>query len=108
MRHPDDPEPVRASKARAVWWLGLLALLTGPLIGGVVPASVALVLTRQFWQEAHQSGGFLTGAALARRGEWLAWLGIALAVAVLASVAVIGLFQALSAPPPSRFPPHVD
>ena len=37
-RHPLDPEPVRSTKARTVFALGLVALLTGPFVGGVVPA----------------------------------------------------------------------
>lgn len=108
MRHPDDPQPVRASKAVAVWWLGVLALVTGPLLGGVVPASVALVLAGQFWREAPASGGFLTGGVLVRRGEWLAWCGIALAMMVLVAAIVVGVFQAAQAPPSPRFPPGVD
>src|SRR5690606_12636271 len=68
-RHPADPDPVRATKARAVWWLGLTAAVTGPLLGGVVPAAVALILAGQFRREAYAAGGFLTGAALVRRGE---------------------------------------
>ncbi|QSB15508.1 hypothetical protein JQS43_03925 [Natronosporangium hydrolyticum] len=92
-RHPDDPEPVRASKARAVWWLGLLALLTGPLIGGVVPATVALVLARQFRAQAYPAEGFLTGAAVVRTGERLAWTGVLLAGAALTTAILVGLFQ---------------
>lgn len=107
-RHPADPEPVRAGKARAVWWLGLFALLTGPLVAGVVPATVALTLAGQFRREAYAAGGFLTGAAQARRGEWLAWSGIVLATAAVVAAAVIGLFQVAGAPPGPTFPPHID
>ena len=42
-----DPEPARSPKARAVFALGLVALLTGPFVGGVIPATVALLLARQ-------------------------------------------------------------
>lgn len=107
-RHPADPEPVRASKARAVWWLGLASLLTGPLVGGLVPATLALTLASQFRRDAYHSDGFLTGAALVRRGERLAWAGITLAVAALVTAVVIGLFQVAAGPPGRTFPPHVD
>jgi hypothetical protein len=107
-RHPADPDPVVASKARAVWWLGLLALLTGPLLGGVVPATVALTLAGQFRHDAYPSGGFLAGAARARRGERMAWGGIVLAVAAAVMAATAGLFEFASTPPAPDFPPHVD
>jgi (hydroxyamino)benzene mutase len=108
VRHPADPEPVRASTARAVWWLGLASVLTGPLVGGLVPATVALMLAGQFRREAYHSDGFLTGAALVRRGERLAWAGITLAVAALVGAVVVGLFQVATGPPGPTFPPHVD
>jgi hypothetical protein len=107
-RHPDDPEPVPASKARAVWWLGLLAVLTGPLVGGLVPASLALALAGQFRRDAHPAGGFLTGAAKVRRGERMAVAGIVLAAAALVAAAVIGLVRLAHGPPGIDFPPTVD
>jgi hypothetical protein len=107
-RHPDDPEPVRASKARAVWWLGLVALLTGPLVGGVVPGSLALLLARQFRQDAHPAAGFLTGAGQARRGEVLAWTGILLAAAAVVAAVLIAGFRQAGSPTGPEFPPNVD
>ena len=46
MRHPLDPEPVRDSKTTVVLALGVMAALTGPFVGGLVPATLALVLAR--------------------------------------------------------------
>ncbi|MFS8499194.1 MAG: hypothetical protein FWJ70_13370 [Micromonosporaceae bacterium] len=106
-RHPADPDPVRATKARAVWWLGLTAAVTGPLLGGVVPAAVALILAGQFRREAYAAGGFLTGAALVRRGERLAWAGIVLA-ALAVVVAVMAAVLHAAGAPGARFPSHVD
>jgi hypothetical protein len=107
-RHPDDPEPVRASKARAVWWLGLLALLTGPLVGGVVPGTVALLLAAQFRQDATPAAGFLTGTGQVRRGELLAWTGILLAGAAIVAAILVAAYRLASTPAGPEFPPSVD
>ncbi|WP_433529951.1 hypothetical protein ACQPYA_27625 [Micromonospora sp. CA-263727] len=107
-RHPLDPDPVRATKARAVFALGLMAALTGLLIGGVVPATLALQLARQARREAYASGGFLTGAAWLRRGEQLAWTGLALVAVSLVVLLVIGVVRLAEAPYGHDFAPHVD
>jgi hypothetical protein len=107
-RHPLDPDPARSTKAKAVFALGLIGALTGLFIGGVVPATVALQLARQARREAYASGGFLTGAAWLRRGERLAWTGLALvAVSVVAAV-VIGVVRLADAPHGQDFAPNVD
>ncbi len=107
-RHPLDPDPVRATKARAVFALGLMAALTGVLIGGVVPATVALQLARQARREAYASGGFLTGAAWLRRGEQLAWTGLVLVTVSLVLLLVIGVVRLAEAPYGHDFAPNVD
>lgn len=91
-----------------MWWLGLLSVLTGPLVGGIVPATVALALAAAFRREAYPAGGFLTGASVVRRGERLAWAGIVLVVLALVTAAVIGLFRYASTPTAPEFPPSVD
>jgi hypothetical protein len=93
VRHPLDPEPGPATKSRAVFVLGLVGLLTGALVGGVVPATVALLLARQAQREAYAARGYLTGAAWVRRGQWLAWAGIVLACASLVMAAIVGLLH---------------
>lgn len=107
-RHPDDPEPVRASKARAVWWLGLVAMLTGPLVGGVVPGTTALLLAREFRRDAYPAGGFLTGARQVRRGELLAWAGILLAGAAVVAAILIAVVRLANTPHGPEFGPNVD
>ncbi|MEU6206793.1 hypothetical protein ABZ814_24775 [Micromonospora musae] len=104
-RHPSDPDPARATKTRAVFALGLIAALTGLFIGGIVPATVALQLSRQARREAYASGGFLTGARWLRRGEQLAWTGLLLAAFALAVIAVVRLAQA---PFGYDYPANVD
>ncbi|RUL93681.1 MULTISPECIES: hypothetical protein [Micromonospora] len=107
-RHPLDPDPVRATKARAVFALGLMGALTGLFIGGVVPATVALQLARQARREAYASGGFLTGAAWLRRGETLAWTGLGLVAVSVVVALVIGVIRLAEAPYGHDFAPNVD
>ncbi|MEU8297470.1 hypothetical protein AB0C04_09310 [Micromonospora sp. NPDC048909] len=107
-RHPLDPDPVRTTKARAVFALGLIAALTGLFIGGLVPATVALQLARQARREAYASGGFLTGAAWLRRGERLAWAGLVLAAVSLVAVVVIAVVRLAEAPFGHDYPANVD
>ena len=92
-RHPMDPEPAPSTKARAVFALGLVALLTGALVGGVIPATVALLLARQVRRQAYAAGGYLIGAAWVRRGERLAWAGIVLALTALVVASIAGLLH---------------
>ncbi|SCL13438.1 hypothetical protein GA0070624_0128 [Micromonospora rhizosphaerae] len=107
-RHPLDPEPIRSTKARAVFALGLIGALTGLFVGGVVASTVALQLARQARREAYASGGFLTGGDWLRRGERLAWTGLVLgAVAVVAAV-VIGVVRLADAPFAHDYGPNMD
>ncbi|MFY1673338.1 hypothetical protein ACN27G_25785 [Plantactinospora sp. WMMB334] len=107
-RHPLDPDPVRSTKARAVFALGLVALLTGPLVGGVVPATVAMLLARQARREAYASGGYLTGAAWLDRGEWMAWAAVVLAATAAVVVTVIGVVTLADGSVGRDFAPGVD
>jgi hydroxylaminobenzene mutase len=108
LRHPLDPEPVRSTKAGTVFTLGLVALLTGPMVGGVVPASIALVLSAQARRQAYTSGGYLTGGAWLRRGERLAWAGIALAATTVVVALIIGVIDFAGSPTGRDFSPTVD
>ncbi|MGC4803812.1 hypothetical protein [Micromonospora sp. DT233] len=107
-RHPLDPDPVRSTKARAVFALGLMGALTGLFVGGVVPATLALVLARQARRQAYASGGFLTGGAWLRRGERLAWTGLLLAATTVVVAVVIGLVQTTGTSFGHDYAPEVD
>lgn len=91
VRHPLDPDPVRATKATAVLGLGMVAVMTGPLLGGVIPAVLALLLARESRRELIAAQGFLLGAGRLRLGVRLAWIGIVFAIATLVVGAVVGL-----------------
>lgn len=106
-RHPLDPDPTPSTKARAVYVLGLLAFLTGLLVGGLVPATIALVLARQVRREAFAAGGYLTGATWVRRGERLAWLAIALVCTTLVVAVITGLVH-IAGSPGQDFDSHTD
>ena len=107
-RHPMDPEPAPSTKARAVFALGLVALLTGPLVGGLIPGTVALLLARQVERQAYAARGYLTGIAFVRRGRRLAWAGIILALTALVMAAIAGLLHLASAPGGQDFDPATD
>ena len=102
-----DPEPAPSTKARAVYVLGLVALLTGPFVGGVIPATVALVLARQTARQQYAAAGYLTGAKWVRRGRRLAWAGIILALAALVVAIIAGLLHIAGAPG-QDFDPNTD
>ncbi|GAB3140209.1 hypothetical protein GCM10027290_10820 [Micromonospora sonneratiae] len=108
LRHPLDPDPVRSSKSRTVFALGLLAALTGVFLGGAVPAAVALLLARQARRDAYASGGYLTGAAWIRRGERLAWTALLLAATTVVVASIIGVVNLAENPGGPDFTPTGD
>ena len=107
-RHPMDPEPVPSTKARAVYALGLVAFLTGALVGGVIPATAALLLARQVRRQAYAAGGYLIGATWVRRGERLAWAGIVLALTALVVASIAGLLHLAAVPGGQDFDSNTD
>ena len=107
-RHPLDPDPAPSSKARAVFALGLVGFLTGAFVGGVIPATVALLMARQAAREAYAAKGYLTGSVWIRRGRRLAWAGMVLALATLVVAAIAGLLHLASAPSGADFAPGTN
>ena len=107
-RHPHDPEPVACTKATAVFVLGLVALVTGPLVGGLVPAAVALGLARQARADLVAGCGYLTGGEQLRRGEVLAVVGLGLAALTLVIAALAAILAAADGPIPRDFPDTMD
>jgi hypothetical protein len=103
-----DPEPAPSTKARAVFALGLVALLTGPLVGGLIPGTVALLLARQVERQAYAARGYLTGIGFVRRGRRLAWAGIILALTALVMASIAGLLHLAGAPSGQDFDPGTD
>jgi hydroxylaminobenzene mutase len=102
-RHPLDPDPVHSTKAAAVLALGVAAVVTGPLVGGIVPATLGLTLARQARGDLIAGRGYLTGARQLRIGLMLAWIGIGLAAAALVVASIVGLIS-LADGSPQDFP----
>ncbi|MBM2619150.1 hypothetical protein JIG36_26720 [Actinoplanes sp. LDG1-06] len=103
-----DPDPEPSSKARAVFALGLVGFLTGAFVGGVIPATVALLLARQTARQAYEAKGYLTGSAWIRRGRRLAWAGIVLALTSLVIASIAGLLHLAGSPGGPDFSPGTD
>ena len=87
--------------------LGIAAVITGPLLGGVIPATLALVLAREARGDLIAARGYLTGARQLRAGVALAWIALTLAVLTLLTATVLTLL-ALTTPTPHDFPPTVN
>ena len=85
-----------------------MGFLTGAFVGGVIPATVALLLARQAARQAYAAQGYLTGSAWIRRGRRLAWAGIVLALATLVVAAIAGLLHLASAPSGPDFAPGTN
>ncbi|MGH8876201.1 MAG: hypothetical protein ACRD0P_02490 [Stackebrandtia sp.] len=65
-----------STKAAAAYGLSVLALVTAPFIGGVIPAVLALRLCGQADADIAASEGFLLGAARSRRARRFAYLAL--------------------------------
>ncbi|GID96959.1 hypothetical protein Adi01nite_63710 [Amorphoplanes digitatis] len=107
-RHPMDPDPAPSTKARAVFALGLVGFLTGAFVGGVIPATIALLLARQVEHQAYSAGGYLTGMVWVRRGRRLAWAGIVLALTTLVVATIAGLLHLAGGPVGQDFGANTD
>ena len=92
-RHPADPDPVPSTKAAAAYSLSVLALILSPIIGGVIPAVLALRLAGQADAEIAHSKGFLLGAAKSRRARRLSHVAFGVAGFVVAAWLVWWVFR---------------
>jgi hypothetical protein len=109
VRHPLDPDVTRSTKAILVLALGIVAAVTGGLLGGVIPATIALIIARSTRADLVASRGYLTGDRMMRIGVGLSWLGIVLAIAALVVAAIMGLLHlAAVAGSPQHFAPGTN
>lgn len=92
LRHPADPDPVRSTKATAVYLLGIAAVITGPFVGGVIPGTIALLLGAEVRRDLHAANGYLIGTSRYQRGIKLAWAGIVLSIAAIVVVVIRTLY----------------
>jgi hypothetical protein len=91
-----------------VFGLGIAAVVTGPLIGGVIPATLALLLAREVRADIVGANGFLLGGRRVRLGVRLAWAGILLAVAAIVVASIIGLLTLARSAGGHDFAPTVN
>jgi (hydroxyamino)benzene mutase len=108
LRHPLDPDPVRSSKAVAVLVLGIAAAVTGFFLGGLIPATLALLLARDAEAEMRRARGFLTGGRMLRVGVLLAWVGVVLAATALVVAGIVGLVHMATTPGGRDYGPNVN
>lgn len=108
VRHPLDPDPMRSTKARGVLALGVVAALTGFFLGGLIPATLALLLSRQAREELQDARGFLTGSRALRVGVALAWVGIVLAATAVVLASIIGLLHFAGSSGSPDFGPNIN
>ncbi|MEV0646541.1 hypothetical protein AB0I28_14885 [Phytomonospora sp. NPDC050363] len=112
IRDPRDPDPVPSTKAVTAMALAVVAVITAPFIGGVIPAFIALRLAGQAEGEIVASKGFLTGSARVRRGRWLAQLALLIAAAVVLLGLLLWLVDRIGVagggPGGNDFPSDVD
>jgi hypothetical protein len=88
--------------------LGIVGMLTGFFLGGLVPATLALLLARQARAERIASAGYLTGARPLRVGVALAWVGIVLAATAVVLASIIGLLHMAESRGGPDFAPNVN
>lgn len=106
-RHPLDPDPARSTKAAAVLALGIAAVVTGPVIGGIVPATLGLTLAKQARGDLIAGRGYLTGSRQLRIGLRLLWIGVGLAAVAFVVASIVGLIS-LANGGPQDFPDTSD
>jgi len=107
-RHPLDPEPVRSTKAAAVLALGVAAVVTAPVVGGIVPATLGLTLAKQARHDLVAGQGYLTGGRQLQVGMILAWTGLVIAFAALVVASIIGIISLSDGGAPQDFPATSD
>ena len=108
-RHPADPDPVPSTKAAAALALSLIALVTSPFIGGVIPAIIALRLAGQADADIAASDGFLLGAARSRRARNLARIALAITALLIVLALVWWVFRlAAAGPQPQQVDSNVN
>ncbi len=107
-RHPLDPDPAPSTKATAVMALGFVAVVAAPVVAGLIPAAVALLLARTAEAELRAAGGFLTGGRRLRLGVRLALAAVVIAIVAIGAAAVLALIRYGGSAGDVDFAPTVD
>jgi hydroxylaminobenzene mutase len=84
------------------------AVVTAPVLGGIVPATLGLALAKQTRRDIEAGQGYLTGGRQLRLGTTLAWTGLVIAAAALVVWSVIGLLSLAGGGGGQDFPPTTN
>ncbi len=92
-RSHSSPVSVRrySSKAAGMLVLSLFALLTAPMLGGVVPAITALAMDDATSRQIDASQGFLLGVPLVRAARVCSYVAITLSGLCLVALSIFAL-----------------
>jgi hypothetical protein len=82
------PRPSSAATGALV--LGIIGVVTAPLLGGVVPGVLAVLLASSARDEIRAAEGWLTGLRRVAAGRVLGW--VAIWVAITMAVAMLALW----------------
>ena len=102
------PQPRRSSAAVASLVLGLVGVLTAPLLGGVVPGVLAVVLASSARREIAGAQGWLTGSRQLAAGRVLGWTAVWVAAAVAVALMVQWLLGFGDAAVHASYPADVE
>jgi hydroxylaminobenzene mutase len=111
---PGFAPPRRAARPRpsgaAVWSLvlGIVGVVTAPLLGGVVPGVLAVALAASARREILAAEGWLTGTRLLVTGRALGWVAIWVAVTMIVALAALWLINVGDAAVDPTYPDTVD
>jgi hypothetical protein len=71
--------------------LGVVGVVTAPLLGGLVPGVLALVLSAAARREILAAGGWLTGGRQLAAGRVLGWIAVWVAVTMVVALVALWL-----------------
>jgi hypothetical protein len=83
--------PRQSSAATAALVLGVIGVVTAPLLGGLIPGVLAVLLASSARTEIREAEGWLTGMRQVAAGRVLGWVAIWLVVTAAVAMVVLWL-----------------
>ncbi|HEV7756348.1 MAG TPA: hypothetical protein VGO94_10870 [Mycobacteriales bacterium] len=100
------PRPSSAATASVV--LGIVGVLTAPLLGGLLPGVLAVLLASSARAEIITAEGWLTGLRWVAAGRVLGWVAIWLAVTTAVAIVALWLIGVGDAAVSPTYPDSVE